>query len=94
MQKFRLSTANFRTVVGFSLKIVINGLEVGNTFLFISAEIFNFPFHRIHFNCLDPLDFQSKHYLICYVAKVKASTSAHFMADAAIKANDNIFYIQ
>ena len=52
---------------------------------------------------------QSKHDLICHIAKVKAAMSAHSMADvipffstfiipfesnASIKQNENIFYTQ
>ena len=55
------------------------------------------------------IDLQSKHDLICHVAKVKAATSAHSMADvipffsvfiipfksnALIKRKENIFYPQ
>jgi len=55
------------------------------------------------------INFQSKHDLICHVAKVKAATSAHSMADvipfldafiiplesnASIKPKENIFYTQ
>ena len=55
------------------------------------------------------INLQSKHDLICHVAKVKAATSAHSMADvipflhvfiipfesnASIKPKENIFYPQ
>jgi len=40
------------------------------------------------------LNLQSKHDLICHIAKVKAATSVHSMADPAIKPNNNIFYKQ
>ena len=40
------------------------------------------------------LNLESKHHLISYVAKVQAATSAHTMADAAIKPKEKIFYTQ
>jgi len=55
------------------------------------------------------INLQSKHHLICHLVKVKAATSAHYMADvipffsvfiipfesnASIKPKENIFYLQ
>jgi len=40
------------------------------------------------------LNFQGKHHLIFYVAKVKAATSANIMGDAALKPDENIIYTQ
>ena len=39
-------------------------------------------------------NFQRKHHLICHVAKVKAATSAHTMADTVIKPKENVFYTE